>query len=131
MIVAATERNMIAPARVTPYDQRPQIDIDAADHVVVGRIQTSDEIAIAGLSDYFPPAPLAVVRAGYLGVMIVSTGLATRGEEGLDGKDRLTHRRHTALLSSEIAYPPFFMRLFVASKPATGKPARDGNDDCQ
>lgn len=85
VIVAATERNMTVPA---PHEQRPQIDIDAADHVVVGRIHTSGEIAIAGLSDYFSHVARAVVEAGYLGVMIVSTCLDTRGEEGLDGEDR-------------------------------------------
>ncbi|WP_293776469.1 hypothetical protein [uncultured Oxalicibacterium sp.] len=88
VLIVATERNMTVPVRVILHERRPQIDIDAADHVVEGHLHTSGEIVIAGLNDYLPQAPRRRVPAGELGVMIIFTGLDTLSEDGLDGEDR-------------------------------------------
>lgn len=87
VIVVQTARNMPVPFRVELHDAKPGIALEAADHAVECGIATSGEIVIAGLTDYAPDAARAAVPPGELRAMIVSTGLGTLGEDGLEGDD--------------------------------------------
>lgn len=89
-IVVMTDRNMDVALVVELREQMPAIDVEKADHVVIGQLHTAGEIVIAGLMDYLPQAARARVPKGALGAMIVSTGLRTLSEDGLDGDDRYT-----------------------------------------
>jgi hypothetical protein len=64
------------------HEQMPKIDIENADHVVIGRLHTSGQIVIAGLTDYLQEVHVRV-PAGHLDAMVVSTGLRTLSDVGL------------------------------------------------
>ena len=87
VIVVSTARNMTVPFRVELHDRAPSVDLDAVDHAVECGIVTSGEIVVAGLMDYAPDAARASVPAGSLRALIVSTGLGTLSEDGLEGDD--------------------------------------------
>ena len=87
VIVVSTARNMTVPFRVELHGSQPAIDFDAVDHAVECGIVTSGEIVIAGLTDYAPDAARASVPPGALRALVVSTGLGTLSEDGLDGED--------------------------------------------
>ncbi|MDR4308613.1 hypothetical protein IHQ68_18490 [Chelatococcus sambhunathii] len=87
VIVVSTARNMPVPFRVELHESAPEIDLDAVDHAVECGIVTSGEIVVAGLMDYAPDAARASVPAGRLRALVVSIGLDTLSEDGLDGDD--------------------------------------------
>ncbi len=89
-IVVMTARNMDVALVVELREHMPEVDVENADHVVIARLHTAGEIVIAGLTDYLPEAARVRVPKGALGAMIVSTGLRTLSEHGLDGEDRYT-----------------------------------------
>ena len=84
----STARNMTVPVRVELHERQPNVEIDRADHVVIGSFRSSGRIVIAGLNDYWPTAPRASVPAGRLCVMVVSLGLGTLSANHLEGQDR-------------------------------------------
>lgn len=88
VLVVTTARNMTVPVRVELHDAAPDIDMAAADHVVLGSLRTEGELVIAGCTDYLPDAARAKVPPGNLRAMVVFTGLGTLSEDGLDGEDR-------------------------------------------
>ena len=85
-LVVFTVRNMDVQVRVELHGDEPRID-ENADHVVMGSFRTSGRIVIAGLSDWVPTAARASVQPGTLRAMVLSTGLDTLSEDGLDGSD--------------------------------------------
>ena len=88
VLVLMTARNMVVPLRVELHGAEPGRFIEAADHVVVGGLASSGRIGIAGLTDYWPDAARAAVPPGDLCAMVVSRGLGSLSEDGLDGADR-------------------------------------------
>lgn len=84
----STARNMAVPVRVELHERQPDIDIDKADHVVIGSFRSSGQIVIAGLNDDWPTAPRAAVPAGNLCAMVVSSELGTLSANHLEGQDR-------------------------------------------
>lgn len=88
VLVVTTARNMTVPVHVELHDAAPEIDMEAADHVVLGNLRTEGELVIAGCTDYLPDAARAKVPPGNLRAMVVFTGLGTLSEDGLDGEDR-------------------------------------------
>lgn len=88
ILMVATARNATVPVRVELHDGDPNLATEAADHVVIGNLQTSGEMVIAGLTDYLPDAVRVPVPAGNLRVLVVFTGLGTISEDGLEGEDR-------------------------------------------
>lgn len=88
VLVVTTARNMTVPVRVELHDAAPEIDMEAADHVVLGSLRTEGELIIAGCTDYLPDAARAKVPPGNLRAMVVFTGLGRLSEDGLDGEDR-------------------------------------------
>lgn len=90
LLLVTTARNMTVPVRVELHDAEPAIDMEAADHVVLGSLRTGGELVIAGCTDYLPDAARAKVPPGNLRAMVVFTGLGTLSEDGLEGEDRYT-----------------------------------------
>jgi hypothetical protein len=86
-LVVFTVRNMDVRVRVELHGDEPRIEHEKADHVVMGSFRTSGRIVIAGLSDWVPTAARASVPPGTLRAMVISTGLDTLSEDGLDGND--------------------------------------------
>ena len=86
-LVVFTVRNMDVQVRVELHGDEPRIEHENADHVVMGSFRTSGRIVIAGLSDWVPTAARASVPPGTLRAMVISTGLDTLSEDGLDGSD--------------------------------------------
>lgn len=88
VLVLMTARNMTVPLRVELHRSEPGPFIEAADHVVMGGLRSPGRIGIAGLTDYWPDAARAAVPPGDLNAMVVSRGLGTLSENGLEGQDR-------------------------------------------
>lgn len=88
ILVLMTARNMPVPLRVELHRSEPGPFIEAADHIVMGGLGTSGQIGIAGLTDDWSGAARASVPPGDLRAMVVSRGLGTLSEDGLDGQDR-------------------------------------------
>lgn len=85
-LIFGTARNMTVPVRVLLHAAEPVVDLQKADHVVIGDLETTGAAAIAGLTSDTPTR--FAVPAGNLRVKIVSTGLGTLSADGLDGDDR-------------------------------------------
>ncbi|MBR0643737.1 hypothetical protein [Plastoroseomonas hellenica] len=88
VLVVTTARDMPVPVRVELHDAEPAINLEMADHVVLGKLRTSGRLVIAGPTDSFANAPRIPVPKGMLQAMVVFTGLGTLSEDGLDGQDR-------------------------------------------
>lgn len=84
-----TMRNMTVPVRVELRAGRPTVDLAAWDHAVEASFAApSGQIVVMGLTDEHSSAATAVVPAGSLRALVLSAGLASLSEDGLDGDDR-------------------------------------------
>ena len=89
-LIAFTARNMEVPLTIVLHEEQPEIDLEDADHVVIGGFYTSGKIVIAGLIEYLPEAHRISVPAGNISAMVVSNGLGTLSEDGIEGGDHYT-----------------------------------------
>lgn len=88
LLIVTTARDMNVPVRVELHDREPRIDMEAADHVVLGSVGSGGELIVVGCTEPVDTAAPIAVPSGNLRAMVVFSGLATLSEDELDGEDR-------------------------------------------
>ncbi|MDP2083484.1 MAG: hypothetical protein U0934_02790 [Pseudotabrizicola sp.] len=83
-----TARNMDVPVIVRLYQDQPEIDLAAWDHIVEFSIDVpSGRLVVAGCTDSFPQAERIELEKGSYRVRVCQAGLDEISDDGLDGKD--------------------------------------------
>lgn len=89
VLIVTTARDMVVPLRVELHTAQPWIDLEAADHVVIGSLGTAGSLLIAGGTELSRATPVTV-PPGRLQAMVAFSGLGRLSANGLEGEDRYT-----------------------------------------
>jgi hypothetical protein len=88
-LVISTARNTWVPFKLELHQNRPSPDLVDVDHAIEASLRVpSGKLVVAGSSDYGKTASQVAVPAGDLRALVLSSGLGTLSEDGLDGDDR-------------------------------------------